>query len=419
MNGTVEMIPTNTRRGSTPPDMPEPYSARLVNGSTSIPDVEPTPAVQGDGTVDWAYLLRVKYGRKDSWEYLVGVPDGTTDISYNLLPRYFPVSPGNFGQVTPGPRGPEGPQGPKGDKGDPGTRGPQGPEGTQGPEGLQGPQGLPGEPGLDGTEGVQGPAGPRGADGTSIVIDGYSETIDGLPDLTGNPAGPSYIVMETGHIYFWNGTSWTDGGNVTGPAGADGLPGPQGPRGVQGPRGIQGVQGLPGQQGIRGIQGPQGDKGETGEPGPQGVQGVSFSDLEENGTLRVGGTVGQIGAVESNPSTFSISIPGTGVFVGYYRYTADNTRFGIGHNSGATPVSFVAQMAFLTGGADSLKTEHKSGTTTTSYNEFQIASFANSVNRKQAYVDVFLTSGVGSGHAYRINLFFATTRALISITRMA
>lgn len=382
--------------------MPSPYSVPLVDGVASIPGVEPTPALHEDGTIDWAYLLKVKNSRgSNSWEYLVGVPDAVEDISYTLLPRYFTVSPGNSGQATPGPRG---------DKGDPGERGPAGPQGDPGPAGMDGAEGIQGPAGTSGgtgAEGVQGPVGPRGEDGTSIVIDGYADSVSTLPDRTGEPAGSSFIVMDTGHIHFWNGTNWTDGGKVTGPAGADGAPGAQGPAGANG---------------VQGIQGPRGLQGETGERGPQGLQGIpgtDASDLDENGFLRVGRTVGQIGAVVSNPSSFSINIPGTGVFVGYYRYTVENTRFGIGHNSGATPVSFIAQMVFLQGGADGLKTEYKAGTTSTSYNVFQNASFANYSNRKQAYVDVFLTSGEGSGHAYRINLFYATSRALISITRMA
>lgn len=188
--------------------------------------------------------------------------------------------PGPVG--TAGARGADGATGPKGDKGD------TGPQGDKGDRGDQGIQGVAGATGAAGSEGVQGPRGLRGEDGTSIVIDGYEETEAQLPDLTGQPAGPSYIVMETGHIHFWNGTGYTDGGNVTGPAGADGAPGVQGPRGETGetgPQGLQGVagskgdkgdtgpQGIQGAQGVRGIQGEKGDTGEQGTRGLQGIQG--------------------------------------------------------------------------------------------------------------------------------------------------
>lgn len=143
--------------------------------------------------------------------------------------------------TTGGGGGTVGPQGPQGIQGDPGP---------QGPPGADGLQGAPGLPGSTGAQGIEGPQGPRGNDGTSIVIDGYAQGVADLPDLTGDPAGSSYIVMETGHIHFWNGTDWTDGGNVTGPAGENGSPGSQGPQGEQGEPGVQGIQGEDGEPGA-------------------------------------------------------------------------------------------------------------------------------------------------------------------------
>lgn len=145
---------------------------------------------------------------------------------------------------------------------------------------LVGEAPTPGEgpQGPEGPEGIQGPRGPRGNDGTSIVIDGYSDTASELPDLTGQPAGPSYIVMETGHIHFWNGSDFTDGGNVTGPPGADGEPG------AQGPRGPAGNAGDPGPKGEKGDPGVQGTPGTPGDQGPQGAPGVNITPLPTNGT---------------------------------------------------------------------------------------------------------------------------------------
>lgn len=181
--------------------------------------------------------------------------------------------PTGSGEGTPGPQGDPGPQG---------EQGPQGPQGIPGPAGLDGAdgsQGPAGQSGGEGAQGVQGPRGERGSDGTSVVIDGYVQAEADLPDLTGSAAGPSYIVMDTGHIHFWNGTSFTDGGNVTGPAGADGAPGTQGPVGGQG------------LQGIQGAQGPKGDRGDTGAQGgegPQGPQGLRGPGVP------VGGSAGQV-----------------------------------------------------------------------------------------------------------------------------
>lgn len=196
-----------------------------------------------------------------------------------------------------GPAGPTGPVGPQGPQGVAGARGPEGPQGLQGVPGQNGADGATGAPGANGAvgaQGIQGPQGdpgPRGADGTSVVIDGYVANVAALPDLSGQPAGPSYIVMETGHIFFWNGADFTDGGNVTGPRGADGVngaPGAQGARGETGPAGASGAtgaqgeagpQGPAGPAGAEGPQGPQGDpgatgaSGATGSPGPQGIRG--------------------------------------------------------------------------------------------------------------------------------------------------
>lgn len=206
--------------------------------------------------------------------------------------------PGPVG--TAGARGADGATGPKGDRGD------TGPQGDKGDRGDQGIQGVAGATGTAGSEGVQGPRGLRGEDGTSIVIDGYEETEAQLPDLTGQPAGPSYIVMETGHIHFWNGTGYTDGGNVTGPAGSDGAPGVQGPRGETGETGPQGIQGVAGSKGDKGDTGPQGiqgapgvrglqgEKGDTGEQGPRGLQGIQGPN-GANGLQGLRGIQGEAG----------------------------------------------------------------------------------------------------------------------------
>lgn len=167
-------------------------------------------------------------------------------------------------------RGEQGIQGVPGVTGD---QGPQGNPGAAGRDGVDGEQGAPGAPGGKGAEGPQGPQGAKGDPGTSIVIDGYVQATSNLPDLTGQPAGPSYIVMDTGHIHFWNAATWTDGGNVTGPAGQDGAPGIEGPEGPQGSPGTQGARGepgAPGETGPQGLQGVPGDTGPQGERGPAG-----------------------------------------------------------------------------------------------------------------------------------------------------
>jgi hypothetical protein len=174
--------------------------------------------------------------------------------------------------------------------------GPVGPSGPQGTQGVPGPVGAPGPQGADGQTGPQGPA------GTSVTIQGNVATEADLPTgLVPADAGKGWIVEDTGHLWVWNGTSWTDAGEITGPAGADGsrwyfqyhpygdytqIPQPnegdsflysvdysiwvyvqgswveygtlQGPAGVAGTTGPQGPTGAPGGQGPQGPAGPAG-----------------------------------------------------------------------------------------------------------------------------------------------------------------
>lgn len=108
------------------------------------------------------------------------------------------------------------------------TGGEKGEKGDRGERGEQGPRGLTGT----GQRGIQGERGPQGYGlGVHGVVPGVGE----LP-TTGSP-GDGWIVLPEnatqGHLYIWSGSSWTDAGPVTGPAGPQGLPGSQGPAGPQ------------------------------------------------------------------------------------------------------------------------------------------------------------------------------------------
>jgi uncharacterized repeat protein (TIGR02543 family) len=62
--------------------------------------------------------------------------------------------------------------------------------------------------------------------------------------MTGNnPEGglqPAYITANDGHLHVWNGTEWTDVGEIRGPVGPTGAQGPQGSTGPTGPAGPAG-----------------------------------------------------------------------------------------------------------------------------------------------------------------------------------
>lgn len=168
----------------------------------------------------------------------------------------------------------------------------RGPIGEQGYTGSQGPIG---NTGFTGSRGV-GFTGSRGADGTSVRIIGSVANSGALPTPYGGDIGDGYITSNTGNLWVWNGSTWNDVGNITGPAGAPGFTGSQGLNGFAGSRGDFGPQGPPGYTGSKGdsgftgsastVPGPtgsvgytgsQGDTGFTGSvstvPGPEGPQG--------------------------------------------------------------------------------------------------------------------------------------------------
>lgn len=91
-------------------------------------------------------------------------------------------------ETTPTPRNIKGP------KGDTGGDGPQGPPGPTGP---------------------QGPVGPAGKDGTGISVKSSQQEC--------TEVGDAYIDPSNGHIMIYDGNTFTDGGEIKGPKGDNGL----------------------------------------------------------------------------------------------------------------------------------------------------------------------------------------------------
>ncbi len=197
-------------------------------------------------------------------------------------------------QGDPGPAGPQGipgVPGPQGADGPQGQPGPAGPQGIAGPQGPIGPQGDPGPQGIQGVAGAPGAKGDKGDPGAGVLVKGNVPTAADLP--AGASINDAYVTDDTGHMHVWNGTSWTDVGQFSGPAGpagptgATGATGPKGDKGdpgatgaagadgAQGPQGPQGAAGPAGPAGADGAVGPQGPKGDTGATGPQGPAGTS------------------------------------------------------------------------------------------------------------------------------------------------
>lgn len=175
-----------------------------------------------------------------------------------------PAGPaGKTGPVGPASTvpGPAGPKGDKGDPGAPGTTGPAGPSFTWVNEvadrgdlnAIAAPtenmvalvtddssinvyklgawqvvghltvaSGIPGPAGPQGPAGVIGPQGIPGRDGASVTIKHYVTDDADRVGLSGLAKGDAVLQMDSGHLWFWSGASWTDGGKIQGPQGPAG-----------------------------------------------------------------------------------------------------------------------------------------------------------------------------------------------------
>lgn len=176
------------------------------------------------------------------------------------------------GGGSQGPPGPAGPQGPPGPTGATGSTGPVGATGPQGATGATGPQGTPGATGAQGPQGPTGATGPTGAigpAGASVRILGSVPTTADLPP-SGNTQGDGWITTDTGDLWTWDGSAWTNVGRIVGPQGAQGAVGATGATGATGPAGPTGATG---------AAGPAGATGATGAPGATGNPGTSMRIL--------------------------------------------------------------------------------------------------------------------------------------------
>jgi uncharacterized repeat protein (TIGR02543 family) len=90
---------------------------------------------------------------------------------------------------------------------------------------------------------LSGMDGKDGEDGKSVYIKGTVANAAALPMTGNNPEGglqPAYITANDGHLHVWNGSAWTDVGEIRGPEGPQGAQGPQGSTGSSGPAGPAG-----------------------------------------------------------------------------------------------------------------------------------------------------------------------------------
>lgn len=140
-----------------------------------------------------------------------------------------------------------------------GDAGPTGPTGAA--SNVTGPTGSTG---ATGAAGATGPTGPTGPATTNVNLLGSVANTGALP--TGATTDDTYLSLDTGDLYFWDGSNWDNLGPINGPTGPEGPTGPTGPIGDIGPTGPAGDTGPTGPEGptgaasnVTGPTGPQGD----------------------------------------------------------------------------------------------------------------------------------------------------------------
>lgn len=194
-----------------------------------------------------------------------------------------------------GATGASGFQGGAGYTGSAGTDGLQGDVGATGPQGNTGATGATGPGGSSGINGYTGSQGATGAQGTGLTILGSVADVASLPS-TGNTLNAAYIAEADGDLYVWNGSSWTNVGQIVGPTG---------PQGAQGAMGYTGSHGATGLQGDVGATGVQGNTGATGATGPQGASGTAGASgaVGYTGSQGAAGYTGSAGTFAGSTSS--------------------------------------------------------------------------------------------------------------------
>ncbi len=232
--------------------------------------------------------------------------------------------------------------------GTPGATGPAGPTGATG-AGAQGPTGATGVTGSTGATGL------AGNDGTSVVIQGSVANAASLP-LTGNSQGDGYITQDTGHLWVWTGSSWTDAGLIQGPAGATGATGVTGNTGATG---ITGSVGATGATGLTGPAGATGATGLTGAVGPAGATGATgltgaVGPAGATGATGLTGAVGPAGATGATGLTGAVGPAGATGATGLTGAVGPAGATGVTGNAGATgPTGTIAASFSVTASGSS------------------------------------------------------------------
>ena len=142
--------------------------------------------------------------------------------------------------------------------------------------------------------GYTGSKGDVGPQGVSISLKGSVNTFGDLPS-TGNSPNDAYIVIADEDLYVWNGTIWSNVGQIIGFTGSKGNVGYTGSRGEVGFTGSKGDIGYSGSVGYVGSIGYTGSQGYIGSAGKAIINPTPPSDVpmgtlwynSNRGTLKI------------------------------------------------------------------------------------------------------------------------------------
>jgi len=115
-----------------------------------------------------------------------------------------------------------------------------------------------------------------GGGGGGVTITGSVADSSLLDPNYSGATGDGFIAEDTGNLWVWNGSTWTNVGTIQGPRGYTGS---QGNIGYTGSAGYAGSVGYAGSQGDVGYTGSRGDVGYTGSQGDIGYTGSAGESL--------------------------------------------------------------------------------------------------------------------------------------------
>ena len=216
-----------------------------------------------------------------------------------------------------------------------------GESGFSGTSGFSGYSGFSGISGYSGVSGYSGFSGYSGQQGTSINIIGSVPTPLDLP-LTGN-LNDAYIVDSDGDLYVWNGTLWSNVGQIVGPSGQSGISGYSGAIGQSGISGYSGFSGISGYSGS-GVSGWSGFSGTSGYSGYSGYSGLGYYGLTATGSNSL--------SIGSKSFTTNLDASTTAFTVGQYIRvfsTSVPSQFMEGLITAFTGTSLTVNMTYVNG----------------------------------------------------------------------